>query len=488
MYSASWNSIQQFQVPQWLRDAKFGIYTHWGVYSVPACGPNTTWYPYNMYREGSSQYNHHALKYGDPSVFGYKDFIPRFRAEQFDADEWAELFRDAGAKFAGPVGEHHDGFSMWDTALSPWNARNMGPGRDVVGELEKAIRRQGMRFMTAMHHAETWWFYPHWKKQYDVSNPAFSGLYGDVHDLQWEGQGNRLDPNPHIMNHHEFWPSQEKPTKQFLDLWIGKLKEIVDLYSPDLMWFDFAMKWIQEHYKLDFVSHYYNHALKNGKEVAITYKWNDLAPGAGVEDIEQGRRQTLAYNFWVTDTTVDDGEAWGFMQGNTYKTPTQLLHYLIDNTSKNGALLLSLGPRADGVIPDEVKEILREMGRWLQVNGEAIYGTTPWLHAEEGPTRMMQFGPFCEKEKLSFTHEDFRFTARDECLYAICLGRPKREAVIRTAKDHLYPGEIGTVNLLGHEGNLAWKMTEEGLVIEMPEAVEFRHACTLKIVRKHPFC
>ena len=146
MYSDSWNSLQKFTVPQWLRDAKFGIYTHWGAYSVPACGPNASWYPYNMYREGSLQYNYHVIHYGRPEKFGYKDFIPLFRAEKFDADEWAEIFKKAGAGFAGPVGEHHDGFSMWDSACNPWNAKKMGPGRDVVGELEKAIRKQGMKW------------------------------------------------------------------------------------------------------------------------------------------------------------------------------------------------------------------------------------------------------------------------------------------------------------------------------------------------------
>lgn len=487
MYEASWNSLQQFVVPQWLRDAKFGIYTHWGVYAVPACGPNVTWYPYNMYREGSSQYNHHALKYGDPSRFGYKDFIPMFQAERFDAEEWAELFLESGAKFAGPVGEHHDGFSMWDSALNPWNAKKMGPKRDVVGELEKAIRRRGMRFMTAMHHAETWWFYPHWKKQYDVSDPAYAGLYGPPHDMEWAELGDRVDPNPHVMHHHEFWPRMEKPSQAFLEAWGGKLRELVDRYSPDLMWFDFALKWVQEHHKLDFASYYYNRAIEAGKEVAITYKWNDLAPGAGVEDIEQGRRLSLAYNFWVTDTTVDDGEAWGYMEGNTYKSPTELLHYLIDNTSKNGALLLSVGPRADGSIPDEVKEILREMGRWLRVNGEAIYGTTPWMHAEEGPTRLTQAGPFCEKEKLAYTPADFRFTVRDENLYAICLGQPGDALLVRTAKEFLYPDEIRDVTLLGVEGSRPWRMTDEGLLVEMPADYAFRHACVLRIERKHPF-
>jgi alpha-L-fucosidase len=487
MYSASWNSIQKHEVPQWLKDAKFGIYTHWGVYAVPACGPNATWYAYNMYREGSLQNNYHIRKYGDPSVFGYKDFIPMFTAEKFDADEWAEIFRKSGAKFAGPVGEHHEGFSMWDTKYNEWNAKKMGPKRDIAGELEKAIRKNGMRFMSAMHHAETWWFYPHWKTQYDVSDPAYSGLYGEIHDMQWEGKGEFVDRNPYVANHEDFWPMQQKPSKQFLDSWLAKLKEFVDKYSPDLLWFDFGLRYIQEHYKREFVSYYYNKEKELGKEFIITYKWHNLAPGSGVEDIEQGKREDLTYNFWITDTTVDDGEAWGYLYNNTYKSPTSLIHYLIDNVSKNGALLLSIGPRADGVIPDEVKNILAEMGKWLDINGEAIYGTSPWMWSGEGPTKMSKYGPFCEFDKLQYTFRDIRFTVKDDNLYAICLGWPCGEIIVETAKKHLYPDEIQSIQMLGVDKELRWKMTDEGLKIEVPENKPCEHAYTFKIGRRRPF-
>jgi alpha-L-fucosidase len=487
MYKASWNSIQAHEVPQWLKDAKFGIYTHWGVYSVPACGPNATWYGYNMYREGSLQYNYHVRKYGDPSVFGYKDFIPMFTAEKFDAEEWAELFRKSGAKFAGPVGEHHEGFTMWDTKYSKWNAARMGPKRDVVGELEKAVRREGLRFMTAMHHAETWWFYPHWKTQYDVADPAFSGLYGEIHDMQWAGQGEVIDRNPYVANHEEFWPTQQKPSKQFLDLWLNKLKELVDNYSPDLLWFDFGLRFIQEHYKKEFVAYYYNKGKELGKDFIITYKWHNLAPGSGVEDIEQGKREDLTYNFWITDTTADDGEAWGYLYNNSYKSPTSVIHYLIDNVSKNGALLLSIGPTAEGVIPDEVRNILAEMGKWLEVNGEAIYGASPWMWSGEGPTKMIRYGPFCEADKLKYTARDFRFTVRDDSLYAICLGWPGNEAVIETIAKYVYPEEIQSVKMLGLDRELEWKMTSQGLKISVPCDRPCDHAYTFKIERKRPF-
>jgi alpha-L-fucosidase len=184
-YLPTWNSLKEHSTPKWLKEAKFGIYTHWGVYSVPAYGPNGSWYPANMYCEGTVQHEYHVKTYGDPSKFGYKDFIPMFKGEKFDADEWAELFKNAGAKFAGPVGEHHDGFCMWDTGFSVWNAAKMGPKRDVVGELEKAVCKKGMKYFVALHHMENWFFYPHWKKQYDVSDPRYAGLYGDAHNMEW---------------------------------------------------------------------------------------------------------------------------------------------------------------------------------------------------------------------------------------------------------------------------------------------------------------
>jgi len=181
-FERRWRLLRRHATPQWLQDAKFGIYTHWGIYSVPACGPNGTWYPYYMYREGTPQYEYHVKTYGHPTAFGYKDFIPQFTAEKFDPDAWAELFKRAGARFAGPVAEHHDGFAMWDSQLTEWNAARMGPKRDVVGELAAAIRKQGMRFMVAMHHAENWWYFPHWRGEFDTADPRYAGLYGPPHD------------------------------------------------------------------------------------------------------------------------------------------------------------------------------------------------------------------------------------------------------------------------------------------------------------------
>ena len=477
-YQSSWRSIRSHAVPQWFKDAKFGIYTHWGVYSVPACGPNGTWYPFHMYRPGNPQYDHHVKEYGPPEQFGYKEFIPMFTAEHFDADEWAEIFHGSGAQFAGPVAEHHDGFSMWDSKVNQWNAARMGPKRDVTGELAAAMRRKDMRFMVALHHAENWWFFNH-NNKYDTVDPAYSGLYGAPHNIDMKfdlSQGKTDD-----------WKYQERPDKAFLDQWLGKIKEVIDGYQPDLMWFDFGIRLVQEHYKREFLAYYYSQAEKWGKEVVVTYKNQDLVPGSGLIDLELGRFNDLTYMEWITDTTVDNGNGWCFLKNNTYKPPTEVVHYLIDNVSKNGYLLLNVDPMPNGRIPEPSQAILAEMGRWLGVNGEAIYGTTPWMAYGEGPTRMEGTGGFTEKEKLTYTGADFRFTSKGDALYAICLAWPGSEAVIHTVWEKLYPNEIVSVRMLGVDRDLAWKMADHALHIEVPDQRPCDHAYVFRIERKPAF-
>ena len=490
-YKPSWNSLKTHITPKWFINAKFGIYTHWGVYSVPACGPDGSWYPYNMYHEGTSQYEYHVKNFGDPSTFGYKNFIPMFMGEKFDPDEWAELFKKAGAQFAGPVGEHHDGFTMWDSRLTEWSAVKMGPKRDVVGELEKAIHKQGMRFMVALHHAENWWFFPHWKKEYDTSDPCYSGLYGPQHNMEW---AQKLSEKEDILENRilediiEFWKLQEKPSKEFLDLWLAKTKEVIDKYRPDMLWFDFGLRFIQEHYKREFLAYYYNKAEEWGKEVVMTYKQHDLAPGSGVIDLGLGRFDKLTYNEWITDTTVDDDCGWSYLHGNKYKTTTELVHYLVDNVSKNGLMLLNVGPKPNGEIPEEAKELLLEMGRWLKVNGEAIYDTTSWMvYGEESAQQMIGAGIINEDRGVKNTKNDIRFTVKDNNLYAICLGWPGEKVIIKSVAERLYESEINSVKMLGIDKELPWSMTKEAFIIKTPAMKPCEHAYVFKIERKYPF-
>lgn len=482
-YEATWNSLREHPIPKWFQDAKFGIYTHWGIYSVPACGPNGTWYPYNMYREGTPQYEYHIKTYGHPSKFGYKDFIPMFTGEKFDPDEWAELFKRAGAKFAGPVGEHHDGFSMWNSKVNEWNAARMGPKRDIVGELEKSIKKQGIKFMVALHHAENWWFYPHWKKEYDTSDPRYSGLYGPPHNLDWDKKKPELKTN----DVYAEWKLLDRPTKEFLDKWLAKIHEVIDNYQPDMLWFDDGITLIQEHYKREALAYYYNRAKEWGKEVVVTYKWHHLVPGSAVVDLELGRFNELTYHIWITDSTVDDGCGWGYLKDAKYKSASEIIHYLIDNVSKNGLLLLNVGPKPNGEIPEEAKEILIEIGKWLEINGEAIYGTTPWVIYGEGPHKITKPGPFNEDEKVKYTGEDIRFTAKDDILYAVLLGWPCKELTIKSVAEKFYESEIKSISMIGVKEPLRWTMTREELKVELPKEKPCEHAYVLKIERKCPF-
>jgi len=413
-YEPTWESLREYkEIPKWLRDGKFGIYTHWGPYAVHAHGENTTWYSHSMYADARSPARRHFEKtFGKLTPeFGYKDLIPKFTAEKFDADEWAELFKKAGARFAGPVAEHHDGFAMWDTKYSDWNAAKMGPKRDVVGELEKAIKKRDMKFVTAFHHAANWFFFPVWNSRYDTGDPKNSGLYGQPH-------------KPGALRN-----------QAFLDEWYGKIIEVIDNYSPDFIWFDFALDSIPEGYVKDFLAYYYNHATEKNKEVVVTYKGNDLVPATGVRDLELGQEPGLTYHEWITDSTVDDRGAWGYAEDLIFKPPDRVIDNLVDRVSKNGYLLLNVGPKADGTIPDEARELLLTVGAWLQVNGESIYGTTPWFIAGEGPTNLgeIERQGFNESD-IIYTSKDVRFTTKDDTLYATFLDWPGEKALIKTLR------------------------------------------------------
>jgi alpha-L-fucosidase len=412
-YEPNWTSLKKMGTPEWLQNGKFGIYTHWGPYAVHAYGSNTTWYSYALYlQEDGEARQHFEKKFGKLSPdFGYKDLIPLFKAEKFDADEWADLFQKAGARFAGPVAEHHDGFAMWDTKYSEWNAAKMGPERDIVGELAEAVKKRDMKYVTAFHHAANWFFFPVHDKRYDTGDPANAGLYGQFHQ------------------------PGEMRNQEFIDEWYGKIIEVIDNYGPDFIWFDFALDSLPEGYVKDFLAYYYNWADANGKDVVVTYKDHDIIPGAGVRDLELGQEPAITYNDWITDSSVDDRGAWGWAEDLIFKPPNRLVDNLIDRVSKNGYLLLNVGPKPDGTIPEGAKEVLLEMGAWLDVNGEAIYNTTPWFIAAEGPTNLgsIERQGFNESNVV-YTPKDIRFTVNGDNLYATFLDWPGENALITSVK------------------------------------------------------
>ncbi|HOS92072.1 MAG TPA: alpha-L-fucosidase [Armatimonadota bacterium] len=461
-FEPTWASLEQYSVPEWYRDAKFGIFIHWGVYSVPAFG--NEWYPRNMYREGSDEYRHHVEVFGSHKRFGYKDFIPQLTAERFDPVEWADLFAQAGARYVVPVAEHHDGFAMYDTALSDWCAAKMGPRRDIVGELATAVRERGMVFGLSSHRAEHWWFFNGGMTfDSDVRDPANAGLYGPAQ------------------------PEGTQPDETFLNDWLARSCELVDRYRPQVVWFDW---WIEqpafEPYLREFASYYYNRAAEWGVGVAINYKNQAFPVRAAVYDVERGQLGDIREPFWQTDTSVSRN-SWGYVANQDYKTAESVIHDLVDIVSKNGCLLLNIGPKPDGTIPDPEREILLQIGEWLRVNGEAIYGTRHWRVFGEGPTHVVG-GSFSDTKRAPFTSADFRFTAQGDALYAICMGWPEREFVIRSLSPNLalYLDDVADVTMLGSAETLGWSRDDAGLHVTAPATRPCDFAYVLKITRKTP--
>jgi alpha-L-fucosidase len=464
-YDTTWVSLQQHPEAEWFHDAKFGIYTHWGPYAVPAYG--NEWYPRRIYQKdvpsASHFYEHHVETWGEVSEFGYKDFVPMFTAEKFDADEWAGLFAEAGARFAGPVAEHHDGFTMWDSELTEWDAAERGPKRDITGELAKAIRAHGMHLVTSFHHAQNWWHY--------TESYAFEGV--DTKDPEYAGIGKIYPPI------HE---PDDRPTTAYLEQWEGKVREVIDNYQPDYMWFDFGWRNPEfDPYKRSLLAYYYNREAEWDRELVVTYKDDHLPEGAGILDLERGKIDSLTAFKWITDTSIAYN-SWCYVENLEYKTLNTLVDNLIDRVSKNGNLLLNVLPRADGSIPDEQKELLRGMGAWLKVYGDAIYGTRPWKTYGEGPTQHTS-GGFSERGIAAYTSEDIRYTTKDGVLYVIPLARPESGTVVAKllAGGGMLEQEVASVSLLGSDAEVTWTRDETGLTIEMPAGAPDELAFAFKV-------
>ncbi len=477
-FRPDWNSLAAYRVPAWYRDAKFGIFIHWGVYSVPAFG--NEWYPRNMYIQGTPEYKHQIANYGPESKFGYKDFIPMFKAEHFDPDAWVDLFSRAGARYIVPVAEHCDGFAMYDSGITRWNAAKMGPHRDIIGALEAATRKRGLHFGVSSHRAEHWWWYDGGMQfDSDVRDPAYADLYGPAQPRTLPGDSSTREPDP---NHLETWLPPDKP---FLDDWLARSSELVDKYHPDFMYFDW---WIGQPafqpYLKRFAAYYYNSAAARKQGVVLTYKDYDFPANTAVLDVERGKLDALNLLPWQTDTSVSI-HSWGFVKNDSYRSAASLIGELVDVVSKNGNLLLNVGPRPDGTIPQEAQTILLEMGRWLQTNGEAIYGSRPWLLYGEGPTTVKSHALYTDQQQ--FTAEDIRFTTHNGALYAIALGWPSggelRIHTLWQGTPYL-DGPICSVQLLGSASTLAAEQRSDGLYIQLPAKAPDEPAYVFRILTK----
>jgi alpha-L-fucosidase len=432
-YEANWESLSNHQpVPEWLRDAKFGIYTHWGVYSVPAYN-NEHYYRTMHHNEGYSKhgtYQRHRALYGDLDEFGYHDFIPMFKGENFDADEWADLYVKSGARFAGLVAEHHDGFAMWDSEFTPFNSKNMGPQKDVTGLLEKAIKKRGMKFFTSLHHSFNFTALEI-KEGWAADDPKYEKLYGSMMD-------------------REAW----------FEMWLNKCNEVADKYHPDIMYFDAWLDDIPEEYIKQYLAHYFNEAEANGQEVAVTYKGDDLPREVGMLDHENKSPDEFMEEPWLCDFSIGTGisYAWGYTEGMQNRTPKDIVRTLVDVVSKNGQMLLNLSPMSDGTIPQDQKNVVHRVGRWMWSHGEAIYETRP----------------FDVSHEITSGGLDVFYTRKDKNIYAIFYEWPGLNTPIKLKEvlPERVDGEIIAVTLLGLKklDDCTFSHGEDGLEFSIPKA------------------
>ena len=452
-FKPTWESLSQYQTPAWYRKAKFGIFIHWGVYSVPAFG--SEWYPRNMYIKGSKEFEHHVKTYGPHRDFGYKDFVPLFKAEKYDPAAWADLFLEAGARYVIPVAEHHDGFQMYKSSLSHWNAAEMGPCRDTTAELRAALEARGIVPGASTHRIEHWFFLGHGKEfDSDVRDPI------PRDHLYWPAMP---EPADHFNRNAECPPSDE-----FMEDWLLRCCELADRLRPWALYFDWwilqdsVKPWLKK-----FTAYYYNRAKEWGIEPVINYKQDTFMFGAAVPDMERGHFANVQPYPWQTDTAIAKN-SWGYTDNNDFKQPQELLRTLVDVVSKNGNLLLNVGPKADGTIAPEEAAVLKSMGAWLKENGEAIYDTVPWRVFGEGPTNIEE-GQFGEGKELRYTREDLRFTVKGDSLYVTALAWPEDGKItVRALSLPAFIGGIAQVRLLSGNRDVSWLRDEQGLHIACP--------------------
>jgi alpha-L-fucosidase len=462
-------SLQNYKCPEWFRDAKFGIYLHWGAYSVAERGE---WYARRLYEEDRDEYKHHLKTYGHPSEFGYKDFIPMWKAEKFDPDALLALFKRAGAKYFSPCAVHHDNFDLWNSKHHRWNAVNMGPKKDLIGLWKAATLKAGLKFGVTTHLSRSYsWLNtsngadsrgPKKGVPYDGASEAGQGLYPPKHeDIHPRAA---LDPPP-----------------EWEQLWAKRIKQLVDDYQPDHLYFDCAIPFRGDdagRTGMDVIAHFYN-SNPAGVMCIKERPWQGLyAPGMATLDYERGNASHVLKEPWQTDDSIG---SWGYNSLKPYTTADTQTDKLIDIVSKNGNLLLNIPIRADGTLDEKATDILEDMGRWLAISGEGIYGTRPWYVHGEGPTKHIPHFVV----KSPFKSRDIRYTTKGEYLYAFVLAWPSKkqpfvEMALLSPGNHRI-GKIESVEMLGHQGELNWETHPDGLRVFFPKKKPCEFAYCLKI-------
>ena len=468
-FSGTMDSLTNYVCPDWFRDAKFGIWAHWGPQAVPMEGD---WYARKMYQQGSPDYNDHLARFGHPSTNGWKDIIPLWRAEKWEPEKLMALYKKAGARYFVSMGSHHDDFFLWNSSLHKWNAVNYGPHRDVVGAWQKAARKEGLPFGVSEHLGASFtWFQDAHKS--DKTGPLAGVPYDGANSNDWDLYHFPAEPGD------TSWYSKNPRWQR---QWFREIKELVDNYHPDLLYSDGGVAFGNE-VGLSQIANLYNDSLRqhHGKMMAV-YNCKQPSQGRWVQDYERGVNGGIDPYPWQTDTSIGD---WFYNRHWKYQPVSWTVHMLVDITSKNGNLLLNVVLRPDGSLDSEVETMLHQLADWTAVNGEAIYGTRPWQVYGEGPTRA-KGGAF--KENFAYTAKDIRFTTKGKTLYAIAMGWPDDGKVVvklLAKTENAGANEIKRVELLGKSGKLKFTQTAEGLIVELPAQKISDLTCSLKITGSH---
>jgi alpha-L-fucosidase len=448
------SSFKQYRYPDWFRDAKFGIWAHWGPQSVPRHGD---WYARELYQEGDDDYKDHLIRYGHPSKVGYKDIIPLWKAEKWEPEKLMALYKKTGARYFVSMGSHHDNFFLWNSKIHRWNAVNMGPHKDVVGIWQKEAKKQGLYFGVSEHLGASYtWFQAAHRADtsgnfkgvfYDGTDPQYYDLY---HTPAKPGDTGWLTTNPDWMKE-----------------WYYDVKELVDSYHPDLLYSDSKLPF--EQVGLSMLANFYNgnYDYHQGKPTAV-YTCKEASNGEWVQDLERGVQDSISLYPWQTDTSIGD---WFYRTGQKYKTSTEILQMLVDIVSKNGNLLINIVQTPEGDLEPDILQTLDEIGKWTAANGEGIYGTRPWKIFGEKPenAELVKAGNFNE-EKIKYTAADIRFTVKGNKLYAFCLNIPDGDIHIKSLgkKSRLNFKKIASVKMLGSNETIRWHQEDNFFVIQKP--------------------